>query len=119
MTRKTSFYYSFLILPPPQRRAITAVFDFCRAVDDAVDLETDATRAVAALAMWRREVGLVFDGGQPVTPQGRALQPFAAPFHLPRAQFDALTTGTTDAAPRCHCRSRPYCPAWRRRSGSY
>ncbi len=36
MTRKTSFYYSFLVLPPPQRRAITAVFDFCRAIDDAV-----------------------------------------------------------------------------------
>jgi 15-cis-phytoene synthase len=113
VTRKTSFYYSFLILPPPQRRAITAVFDFCRAVDDAVDLETDATRAVAALAMWRREVGLVFDGGQPVTPQGRALQPFAAPFHLPRAQFDALIDGVAmDAAPRRYATFadlEPYC----------
>src|SRR5262245_26180650 len=46
MTRKTSFYYSFLVLPAAERRAITAVFDFCRAVDDAVDLEPDRTRAV-------------------------------------------------------------------------
>jgi phytoene synthase len=113
VTRKTSFYYSFLILPPPQRRAITAVFDFCRAVDDAVDLETDATRAVAALGMWRREVGLVFDGGQPATAQGRALQPFVAPFHLPRAQFAALIDGVAmDAAPRRYAtfdELEPYC----------
>ena len=34
---KTSFYYSFLVLPPDQRRAIIAVWEFCRAVDDAVD----------------------------------------------------------------------------------
>jgi phytoene synthase len=48
MTRKTSFYYSFLALPAAERQAITAVFDFCRAVDDAVDLEPDPQRATAA-----------------------------------------------------------------------
>ena len=37
MSRDTSFYYSFLVLPPAKRRAIIAVWDFCRAVDDAVD----------------------------------------------------------------------------------
>ena len=37
MARKTSFYYAFLVLPAEQRRAIIAVWDFCRAVDDAVD----------------------------------------------------------------------------------
>ena len=37
MSRDTSFYYSFLVLPPRKRRAIIAVWDFCRAVDDAVD----------------------------------------------------------------------------------
>ena len=41
MARKTSFYYSFLVLPAEQRRAIIAVWDFCRAVDDAVDGEAD------------------------------------------------------------------------------
>ena len=75
VTRKTSFYYSFLALPPAERQAITAVFDFCRAVDDAVDLEPDSTRAIAALDLWRRETGHVFEGRQPETPQGRALQP--------------------------------------------
>lgn len=37
MPRDTSFYYSFLVLPPAERRAIVSVWDFCRAVDDAVD----------------------------------------------------------------------------------
>jgi phytoene synthase len=37
MSRDTSFYYSFLVLPARKRSAIVAVWDFCRAVDDAVD----------------------------------------------------------------------------------
>ena len=113
MTRKTSFYYSFLVLPAAERRAITAVFDFCRAVDDAVDLEPDRARAVAALADWRREVVRVFSPQTPATPQGRALQPFVEPFHLPRAQFDALIDGVAmDAEPRRYptfADLEPYC----------
>jgi 15-cis-phytoene synthase len=37
VARDTNFYYSFLVLPAEKRRAIIAVWDFCRAVDDAVD----------------------------------------------------------------------------------
>jgi len=37
VARDTSFYYSFLVLPQRKRHAIIAVWDFCRAVDDAVD----------------------------------------------------------------------------------
>lgn len=100
MTRKTSFYYSFLVLPSAERRAITAVFDVCRAIDDAVDLETEPSRAAAALDLWRAEIARVFDGGVPQTPQGLALQPFVKPFHLPREQFEALIDGVAmDAAP--------------------
>ena len=54
LTRKTSFYYSFLVLPSAERRAITAVFDVCRAIDDAVDLETDPARAAKALEVESR-----------------------------------------------------------------
>jgi 15-cis-phytoene synthase len=113
MTRKTSFYYSFLVLPSAERRAITAVFDVCRAIDDAVDLETDPARAGKALESWRAEVARVFEGGPPQTVQGRALQPFVTPFHLPREQFDALIDGVAmDAAPmrfRTFADLEPYC----------
>lgn len=113
MTRKTSFYYSFLVLPAPQRRAITAVFDICRAIDDAVDLESDPERARQALAMWRTEIDRIFARQAPATPQGRALQPFVGPFNLPRVQFDALIDGVAmDASPRRYetfADLEPYC----------
>ena len=57
MARDTSFYYSFLVLPADKRRAIVAVWDFCRAVDDAVDeAEGGATprpRSRAGARSWR------------------------------------------------------------------
>lgn len=94
MTRKTSFYYSFLVLPRAKRDVIVAVWDFCRSVDDAVDLESDPVRARQALDGWRDEVARVFAGaGEPLTSQGRALRVLGAGFNLPREQFDALIDG--------------------------
>ena len=71
----SSFYYSFLFLPPERRRAITAVYAFCREVDDVVDEVSDATAAEATLAWWRTEIAQLFDG-HPTHPVTRALQPF-------------------------------------------
>ena len=95
MARDTNFYYSFLVLPPPKRRAIITVWDFCRAVDDAVDEagESDTEGARRELARWRRELAAAFGDGPPATPQGIALQPIVAEFKLPRAPFDALIEG--------------------------
>jgi phytoene synthase len=56
VSRDTSFYYSFLVLPPRKRNAVIAVWDFCRAVDDAVDEEEKAERAAEALVAWRAEL---------------------------------------------------------------
>jgi phytoene synthase len=96
MARKTSFYYSFLVLPADQRRAIVAVWDFCRAVDDGVDEEPAAAGTPIgreAVAFWRAELARAFDGGAPETPQGRALQPFIQPFSLPRQAFEDVIDG--------------------------
>ncbi len=92
MSRATNFYYSFLVLPADKRDAIVAVWDFCRAVDDAVD-EAKAEDVEGAVAMWRREVAACFEGGTPETPQGRALAPLVHRFNLPRHAFDALVDG--------------------------
>ena len=98
MARDTNFYYSFLVLPAEKRRAIIAVWDFCRAVDDAVDeaqgegAEKDAA-ARAELERWRAELARCFSQGHPATPQGQALVPFIARFNLPRQPFDALVDG--------------------------
>ncbi|MCC7007208.1 MAG: squalene/phytoene synthase family protein [Acidobacteria bacterium] len=101
MARKSSFYYAFLVLPAARRRAILAVFDFCRAVDDSVDFATDSATAAAAVAQWRREVALVFQRGQPETAEGRGLQACVVQFGLEREHFDALVDGVEmDLAPR-------------------
>src|SRR4051812_17547138 len=92
MSRDTSFYYSFLVLPADKRRAIVAVWDFCRAVDDAVD-EAPAERSASEVGRWRSEVARCFEGGAPDTPQGRALQPLIGAFRLPRSAFEALVEG--------------------------
>ena len=92
MAQDTNFYYSFLVLPPEQRRAIVAVWKFCRAVDDAVD-ETRAADPVGEVARWRAELAHCFDGSTPCTDEGRALQPFIGRFHLPRHAFEALIDG--------------------------
>jgi 15-cis-phytoene synthase len=97
MARKTSFYYSFLVLPAEQRRAIIAVWDFCRAVDDAVDEEPATSGGLPsgreAVAFWREELARAFEGGAPVTGQGRRLQPFIAAFGLPRQAFEDVIDG--------------------------
>jgi phytoene synthase len=101
VSRSTSFYFAFLTLPAPRRRAIFAVFDFCRTVDDAVDLEPDPARAREAVAEWRGELDRVFGSGQPDTAVGRALQPHVETFGLTRANFDALIDGVEmDIEPR-------------------
>lgn len=93
MSRDTSFYYSFLVLPAAQRDAIVTVWDACRAIDDAVDEAPSPEAASAQLAFWRAEIGRVFDGGSPRSAQGRALQPVAAVFALPRRAFEDLVDG--------------------------
>jgi phytoene synthase len=92
VSRDTSFYYSFLVLPADKRRAIVAVWDFCRAVDDAVD-NAEGGNAAAEVARWRDELARCFDAGGPRTPQGQALQPLIAAFNLPRPAFEALIEG--------------------------
>jgi phytoene synthase len=88
----SSFYYSFLFLPPPRRRAITAFYAFCREVDDVVDEATDTGVARAKLAWWRTEVANLF-AGHPAHPVTRALQPFIAEFGLDAARMQEIIDG--------------------------
>ena len=98
MARDTNFYYSFLVLPAEKRRAIIAVWDFCRAVDDAVDETPDGATPTEAAAgervsWWRCELARCFGAGPPESPQGERLVPFIAAFDLPRQPFEALIEG--------------------------
>lgn len=91
------------MLPPARRNAIVAVWDFCRAVDDAVDeavplgewplCEQARTNAECELEGWRAELDRCFGRDMPATSQGRALKPVVAAFRLPREPFDDLIDG--------------------------
>ena len=88
----TSFYYSFMFLPPERRRAITALYAFCREVDDAVDEVADPEIARVKLAWWRQEVS-AFYGGTPQHPVALALQKVVAAYRLPEEYFQTVLDG--------------------------
>ncbi len=88
----SSFYYSFLFLPPERRRAITALYAFCREVDDVVDEVENPDVARTKLAWWRQEIAAAF-AGTPQHPVARALQPVIAAFPLPQDHFQTVIDG--------------------------
>ncbi|MFJ7566370.1 presqualene diphosphate synthase HpnD [Herminiimonas sp. NPDC097707] len=88
----SSFYYSFLFLPAERRRAITALYAFCREVDDTVDDCTDVSIARTKLAWWRQEVAAMMSGA-PTHPVSKALQPHLTPFSLDSQHLLAIIDG--------------------------
>jgi 15-cis-phytoene synthase len=88
----SSFYYSFLFLPPERRRAITALYAFCREVDDVVDEGLEPEVAAAKLAWWRVEVANLF-AGHPQHPVTRALEPHRERFGLSAARLNEIIDG--------------------------
>ena len=88
----SSFYYSFLFLPPERRRAITALYAFCREVDDVVDETQETQIAAAKLAWWRAELANLF-AGNPQHPVTRALHPHLAAFGITGERLNAIIDG--------------------------
>ena len=88
----SSFYYSFLFLPKSQREAITALYAFCREVDDVVDECSEIALARTKLAWWRDEIAKLY-AGNPQHPVTRALQPAVAAYQLAEEHFLEIIDG--------------------------
>ena len=88
----SSFYYSFLFLPQERRRAITALYAYCREVDDIVDEMQEPAVAQARLAWWSEEIGRLY-AGQPQHPVTRALLPHLAAFRIGRESLLLVLEG--------------------------
>ncbi len=92
VTRKsgTNFYYAFRLLPLAKRRAIFALYSFCRVVDDCVDEEGGERES--GLARWLEEVYRCY-AGKPETDLGRDLAEALFEFPIPRSCFEEIVAG--------------------------
>lgn len=88
----SSFYYSFLFLPKEKRNAITALYAFCREVDDVVDECSDEQVARTKLQWWRTELKAM-EAGTPSHPVTQALAPYIPIFALDVKHLLAIVDG--------------------------
>ena len=88
----SSFTSSFRFLSADKRRAMTALYAFCREVDDVVDECSDADVARTALSWWRGEVAAIYSG-RPTHPVCQALIPVVQQFNLPQEHLLEIIDG--------------------------
>jgi phytoene synthase len=88
----SSFYYSFRFLSPDKRRAITALYAFCREIDDVVDECSDENVARTTLNWWRSEVAAIYEG-KPQHPVTQALIPLVKQFNLAKEHLLEIVDG--------------------------
>ncbi len=96
ITRKSAsnLALAFVLLPPEKRRAMSALYAFCREVDDVADEETrPLVERRAALQEWREDIARACDGAKPTFAVNRELQPYIRELNLPFALFDELIKG--------------------------
>jgi len=83
---------AFKILPPTPRSAITALYAFCREVDDVVDECSEPQLASIKLSWWTTELDRLFSG-EGAHPVSQALAPHLETYRLPREPFDEIIAG--------------------------
>jgi 15-cis-phytoene synthase len=96
ITRKSAsnLALAFVLLPKAKRDAMSALYAFCREVDDVADNEaTPRQQRREQLAAWREDVRRACGTDTPGFPVNRELQPIIRQFHLPFEHFDALLQG--------------------------
>jgi 15-cis-phytoene synthase len=108
---RSSFYYAFILLPPERRRALHAVYAFCRFIDDIADDEAIRDPALL-LSRWREELDRVYSGA-PTRALSRALADSARRFKIPRELFEEIINGVEMDLSRKRYQTweelRPYC----------
>ncbi|SRR5581483_5469298 len=96
ITRKSAsnLALAFVLLPKPKREGMSALYAFCREVDDVADEESvpEAQRR-EQLAVWREDIRRACSGQAPQLPVNRELQVFILRHHLPFELFDELLKG--------------------------
>jgi phytoene synthase len=85
---------AFILLPKKKRDAMSALYAFCREVDDVADDENVPNeKRRAQLAEWRADLKRACENGSPQFAVNRELQPIIKEFSLPFELFDELIKG--------------------------
>ena len=84
--------HSFRFLPPERRLAITALYAYCREIDDVVDSGEEKQIAQVQLDEWRDEVSNMLKG-HPSHPVTIALSPHLATYNIQGEHLFALIDG--------------------------
>ena len=99
-THSKTFYFASLFLGAPKRRAIWAVYSFCRTADDIVDRATPAQERLAAIDDWRQRL-LDAYAGAPDHPLMVAFADAARSYDIPLAPaLDLLRGASRDVTVR-------------------
>jgi phytoene synthase len=85
---------AFILLPKAQREGMSALYAFCREVDDLTDDDgIPLERRRRGLAEWREDIRRTCEGGNPEKVVNRELQPVIKRCHLRYELFDELIQG--------------------------
>lgn len=85
---------AFFLLPETKRKAMTALYAFCRKVDDVVDNEGQSlAKRTAELMGWRNDIGLVCSGSQSTNQICNELSAYIEQYELSFDLFDELIVG--------------------------
>jgi 15-cis-phytoene synthase len=96
ITRKSASNLApaFVLLPRAKRDGMSALYAFCREVDDVADNEAlPVPQRREQLAAWRVDVRRACGTETPQFPVNRELQPVIRQYHLPFEHLDALLQG--------------------------
>ena len=96
ITRKSAsnLALAFILLPKAKRDGMSALYAFCREVDDVADNESlPVTQRREQLAAWRADVRRACGTETPQFLVNRELQPVIRQYHLAFEHFDALLQG--------------------------
>src|SRR6185503_2002169 len=96
ITRKSAsnLALAFVLLPREKRDAMSALYAFCREIDDVADDESvpiDTRRQ--QLAAWREDVAAACAGKPPQFPTNRDFQAHIAAYRLPFSLLNELISG--------------------------
>src|SRR6185369_7994084 len=96
ITRKSAsnLALAFVLLPKAKREGMSALYAFCREVDDVADEESmPVEERRAQLALWRADIARACAGETPQFKVNQELKPFIRQHHLPYELFDELIRG--------------------------